>query len=95
MNRDLNTPLWQLTLGDLLDAIQKLQQPEPPKVEDYTGDRYVYHISGIAKLFGCSKTTVNVYRRNGWLEPAIKQYGRKIVCDASLALELFGKHQNQ
>jgi DNA-binding transcriptional MerR regulator len=53
----------------------------------------VYGISGIAKLLGCSKTMVHEYRKKGWIEPAIKQYGRKIVCDARLALELFGKRK--
>jgi hypothetical protein len=94
MNRDLNTPLWQLTLGDLLDAIQKIQQPEPPKVEDYTAERYVYQRAGIAKLLGCSVTMVSTHRKRGWIEPAIKQMGRKIVCDAPLALKLFGEQKN-
>jgi hypothetical protein len=95
MDRDLNTPLWQLTLGDLLDAIQKLQQPEPPKIEDYTDNKYVHNISGIAKLLGCSKPMVSTYRKEGWIEPAITQRGRKIICNAPLALELFGNQQNK
>jgi hypothetical protein len=93
MNRDLNTPLWQLTLGDLLDVIQKNQQPEPPKVEDYTSD-CVFGISGVAKLLDVSKPMVHIYRRQGWIEPAITQRGRKIVCDAPLALKLFGGQKN-
>jgi hypothetical protein len=93
MNRDLNTPLWQLTLGDLLDAVQQTRPPEPVKVEGYTGDNCVYGIAGIAQLLGVSKAMVGEYRRRGWIEPAISQRGRKIVCDASLALKLFGERK--
>jgi hypothetical protein len=87
--KDLNTPIWQLTVGEFLDLIG--QKPEEPKVADYTGDETVHGIKGIADLFGCSKTMVHEYRKQGWIEPAIRQNGRKIVCDAKLALELFGK----
>jgi hypothetical protein len=89
--KDLNTPLWQLTLGEFLDAVQVIKQPSPAKVEDYTDARWVYQIGGIAKLLGCSKCTVHEYRKQGWIEPAIKQLGRNIVCDAQLALKLFGE----
>jgi hypothetical protein len=93
---DLNTPLWKLTAGEFLELIERAKQKageEPVKVTDYTGDRYVHGISGIARLLGCSKTTVWQYRQEGWLNPAISQLGRNIICDASLALELF-KQQN-
>jgi hypothetical protein len=93
INKDLKTPMWQLTLGDLLDIVQKTKPSEPSKVEDYTSARYVHHIGGIAKLFGCSKTTVYKYRKQGWIEPSIKQIGHTIVCDAPLALKLFGERE--
>jgi predicted site-specific integrase-resolvase len=53
----------------------------------------VHGINGIATLLGVSKTMVHYYRKKGWIEPAIKQTGRKIICDAPLALELFGKNE--
>ncbi|MCL1933277.1 MAG: DUF3853 family protein [Candidatus Azobacteroides sp.] len=96
MNRDLNTPVWQLTAGELIDFLVESMRPEQPVKPDFEPvDKYVYGISGIAELLGVSKTMVHEYRKKGWIEPAIKQLGRKIVCDAPLALELFGKRNFQ
>jgi len=92
MNRDLNTRLIDLTLADLGDFIAgylKPEQPEKPAVKHR--DDCVYGITGIAKLLGVSNTMVHEYRKRGWIEPAIKQCGRKIICNKTLALELFGK----
>ncbi|MDR1938742.1 MAG: DUF3853 family protein [Tannerellaceae bacterium] len=89
---DLNTRIIDLTIGELLEYIkpQVAQQPSMPVKCD---ENIVYGIDGIAKLLGVSKSTVWQYRNEGWLEPAIKQTGRKIICDAALALELFGKRK--
>ncbi|MDR2775755.1 MAG: DUF3853 family protein [Tannerella sp.] len=89
-----NVPIWQLTVGEFVALMQQIQQSEskPDVKPDAGGDEsHVYGIAGIAALLGCSKGQVHEYRRQGWIEPAIKQYGRKIVCDRRLALELFGK----
>jgi hypothetical protein len=97
MDKDLNTPAWQLTTGELINFIIgaiRPKQPEQPAITE-CNDKYVYHISGIAKLLGCSKTTVYEYRKQGWIEPAIKQMGRNIVCDAQLALNLFGENKEK
>jgi hypothetical protein len=97
--RDLNTPVWQLTAGELIGFIsdcmrpQQEQRPENSTLDDGYG--YVYGISGIAELLRCSKTMIHAYRKQGWIEPAIKQRGRKIVCDAPLALELFSKRTDK
>ena len=91
MNKDLNTPVWQLTVGELLDFMIESVKPAETKTTFEHKDRYVYGIPGIANLLGVSKFMVWKYRKQGWIEPAIRQVGRKIVCDAPLALELFGK----
>ena len=92
MNKDLNTPVWQLTAGELIDFLVDNMSPERSAKSDFEhSDKYVYGIAGIAKLLGVSNTMVHGYRKQGWIEPAIRQHGRKIVCDAPLALELFGK----
>jgi len=97
MNKDLNTPVWQLTAGELIEFIVGSMHnviPERNNKPDFEhSDKYVYGIAGIAKLLGVSNTMVHEYRKQGWIEPAIKQLGRKIVCDAPLALELFGKRK--
>ncbi|MDR3246065.1 MAG: DUF3853 family protein [Prevotellaceae bacterium] len=94
--RDLNTPIWQLTVGEFLELqnIRKDEEKETTKSADYTDSKYVYGLAGIARLLGCSKTMVWNYRQKGWIEPAIHQNGRKIVCDAPLALELFREKEN-
>jgi hypothetical protein len=91
---NLNAPAWQLTTGELIDLIADAVRPKQKvEVQLRCDKNVVYGISGIAKLLGCSKTMVHAYRKDGWIEPAIKQTGRKIVCDAPLALELFGKRK--
>ena len=50
--------------------------------------RYVYGISGIAELFGCSIPTASRIKRSGIIDDAITQVGRKIVVDADKALLL-------
>jgi len=94
MNKDLNTPIWQLTAGELINFLVGSMNLEKPVKPDFEySDRYVYGISGIAKLLGVSKTMVHEYRKQGWIEPAIRQNGYKIICDAQLAIDLFGKHK--
>ena len=96
MNKDLNTPVWQLTVGELIDFIYEIIQPEKPVEPDFEHrDKYVYGVAGIAKLLGVSNPMIHEYRKQGWIEPAIKQFGRKIICDAPLALELFGKRKHK
>ena len=89
---NLNTRLIDITLGDFLEFLDKRNNQHAHVVEK--PKNYVHGISGIANLLGVSKTTVWKYRDKGWIEPAIKQDGRTIVCDADLALELFGNRNN-
>ncbi|WBS76671.1 DUF3853 family protein [Elizabethkingia meningoseptica] len=55
-----------------------------------TSKKYVYGISGIARLFGCSIPTANRIKKSGKIDKAITQIGRKIIVDSDLALELAG-----
>lgn len=91
----MNTPVWQLTVGELVEAIGgAIAAPQAVQDELVVYDKNVVHgIDGVAALLGVSKTMVHKYRQQGWIEPAIQQRGRKIVCDAKLALELFGKRK--
>ena len=93
MEIDLNTPVWQLTVGQLLEVIkQRTGNNAASTVIDTTKtDKYVYHLAGIAELFGCSKTTANRIKQSGKIDKAIAQIGNKIVVDAEKALELAGK----
>ena len=95
MEKSLNTPVWQLTVGELFemfDSYFKPEQPQKPTLpNDWQPEDVVYGIAGIAKLLGVSKVTVHEFRKQGWIEPAIKQGSRRVLCNAPLALELFGK----
>ena len=86
---DLDKPLWQLTVGELLEIIGKEQTV---KVDNTPKEkRFVYGIAGIAQLFNCSMTTANRIKAGGKIDKAITQHGRMIVVDAELALELMKK----
>ena len=82
-----NTRIIDLTVGELLELIGKLQMV----VHDFMPTkekRLVYGISGIAQIFNCSMTTANRIKASGKINRAISQCGRMITVDADLALEL-------
>ena len=93
MKLDLNTPIWQLTVGEFIDLQKNALPPTSQTVQNiqHPTKRYVYGISGLAELFGCSKTTAGKWKAAGWLDTAIMQTGRKITIDAELALSLAGE----
>lgn len=86
---DRDRPLWQLTVGELLDILQSEKPVQ--KLEKTPEKRIVYGLKGIAEIFGCSTSTAQRIKNSGKIKKAITQVGRKIVVDADLALELFKK----
>ena len=96
MNSDiknlLNKPVWQMTGEELLTLTRQGKREtadnETEEKVKVSGKRYVYGISGIAHLFGCSKPTANRIKKSGKIDRAITQIGRKIIVDADLALDL-------
>ncbi|MDR7694135.1 DUF3853 family protein [Riemerella anatipestifer] len=88
MNFDRNTPMWQLTLGEFLQALQSITEKseESPITES---KEYVYGIAGLAKLIGCSTSHAARLKSQGLFNEAIIQRGRKIIIDKEKALELF------
>lgn len=94
--KDLNTPIWQLTTGELLDLIKI--EAKPIEIDTTTPDpinpkHYVYGLTGIAELLKCSKSTANRIKQSGIIKDAIKQMGKIIIVDAEKALELIANHQ--
>ncbi len=91
----LEKPVWQMTGEELLSlAQQKAMQPEgaAPETSSAKEERhFVYGLSGLARLFGCSLPTANRIKQSGKIDRAITQVGRKIIVDADLALELAGR----
>lgn len=93
-----NIRVADLTVGQLAQLVRDIiaDTAEPKETEtvireDYTDGRYVYGIHGIAQLLGISTTYAQRIKSAGMLDGAIVQHGRKIVCDARMAVELFGK----
>lgn len=92
---DRSKRVIDLTVGELLDLLEGVDRPQA--VVDTTRERgrYVYGLSGIAGLFGCSRTTANRLKQSGRIDRAITQIGNIIVVDAEKALELAGKKNNK
>ena len=84
---DPNTRIIDLTVADLMEIIGK-EATITTDNSQATERRLVYVIAGIAQIFNCSMTTANPIKQSGKIDRAITQYGRKIVVDADLALEL-------
>lgn len=92
----LQKPLWQMTGEEFIYLSQNARQDHDAAQTavttiDASSSKYVYGLSGIASLFGCSIPTANRIKKSGRIDRAIKQIGRKIIVDAELALELAGK----
>ena len=84
--KDLDRPLWQLTVGEFLELIRN----EMPKHEVIQSERKLaYGIKGISDIFGCSTATAQRIKNTGRIDKAISQVGRKIVIDCEKAIELY------
>lgn len=88
-----STPVAMLTVGQQKELFQGwvkeilgVQITTTPS--EQANKRYVYGIAGIASLFNVSYVTA-FNLKNGILKPAVFQQGRKIICDADKAMELF------
>lgn len=93
MNKDLNTPIWQLTIGEFLELQEQIVQPpaQPVNVPEPL-PKYVHGIKGLAALLGSSVATAQKVKSSGKIDKAVKQIGRKIIIDAELALKLINTH---
>lgn len=85
--QDLNTPIWQLTIGEFLDMMKSVMPSEP--AAPVSNEKKLAHgLDGIAEIFGCSKATAQRIKNSGVIDKAITQVGRKIVVDVDKALQL-------
>ena len=94
-----NTPISVLTVGQQKELFKCWCQeffgkPLLEAQSTETQKRYVYGIAGIASLFQVSYVTA-CKLKEGILKPAIMQQGRKIICDADLAIELFRENSGK
>lgn len=92
-----NTRVIDLTLGELLDAVEdRVRAVLANKPTKQEGERrYVYGLKGLAKLLGCSKTTASRIKTSGKIDKAITQIGSLLIIDADLVLELAGNKEKK
>lgn len=92
---DLTKPLWQLTVAEFLELQKAATTPQQTQTPQQPGTpEYVYGISGLAELLGCSKSTAANIKRSGIIDAAITQHNRTIIINASTALNLLNKHNS-
>ena len=91
----LEMPVWQMTGEELLYLAQHgrchTETDSTKQTSAKEQRRFVFGLSGLARLFGCSLPTANRIKQSGKIDRAITQVGRKIIIDADLALELAGR----
>jgi uncharacterized protein (DUF885 family) len=91
---NLNTRIIDLTLGELLDEIDKRHSSSQECQVKADADSYIRGLNGIADVLGVSIATVCKYRKEGWIEPAIHQNGRTIIANKERLIQLFKEHSN-
>ena len=91
---DLNTRIIDLTLGELLEAIEERVKDCQQKPEETTNKNFVYGLKGLAKLLGCSKTTAARVKATGDYDEAITQIGALLIIDADKVLEIAKAKKN-
>jgi hypothetical protein len=89
MNINLNTPIWQLTVGELVEVIKNELQPKTePFQQSCTDKNFVYGLQGLADLLGCSKQHAWFIKSTGVFDNAIIQRGRKIIINKEKVFEI-------
>lgn len=88
---DANKRVIDLTLGELIDAIDERIRVAKKTEEPKNSKRFVYGLKGLANLLGCSKTTASRLKSSGRIDAAVTQVGALLIIDADLALKLAAK----
>lgn len=86
---NLNTPIWQLTVGEFLELQEKNgKQTKESKDTTVLSKKIIYGIKGLAELLNCSTTTAQKIKNSGVIDKAVTQFGKKLIIDADLVLKL-------
>lgn len=83
-----DTPVYQLSVNQLLDILGKKEPVETAKPEP-TKREYVYGLDGLQKLLNCSKATALKLKQSGKIP--YTQFGRKIAFDPDAVMEALKK----
>lgn len=97
---DIDTPLWQLTVGQFRTLIANeiasgvRNMADDVRMSKTGGKWLVSGIDGLASLLGCGRTAAQAIKSSGMIDAAVIQHGRRFVVDAELALEII-KNQSK
>lgn len=95
-NEILEKQFFAMTGAEIIELFSSIVPFEQkPQVKDFTTEKYVYGISGLANLLGCGKTKAQEIKNSGTIDDAIIQNGKKLIINADLALELLKKNLNK
>lgn len=92
LNIEDERPLYTLTVGEYKQLMSEILTLHQSGANAGKNDlkKYDYGLAGIARTFGCSRSTANRIKQSGTIKKAITQTGRKIVIDVEMALKLYG-----
>ncbi len=96
MPTDKNKPIWQLTVAEFERIIEDKINNKPvdtTAIIDASKKEYVYGITGLAKLLGCSIPQAQRFKSRGIFDDAIFQNGRTIIIEKEKALKLFKENK--
>lgn len=84
-----STPISQMTAGQLAAFLKEHAAAAGSEAQaPAQAPRLVYGLKGIMDLFQVSNMTAQRYKK-GIIKAAVSQYGRKIITNADLALQLY------
>lgn len=85
----LDKPFFSMTGSEIVELFSTVfPQQQVTVTSDLTTKKYVYGISGLAKLLNCGRTKAGEIKNSGVINTAIVQDGKKLIIDADKALEL-------
>lgn len=87
----MDTPIWQLTVGEFMELQKASNSNKHTEPEGKHERKFVYGISGLAELLGCSNTTAQKVKNSGRIDRAYTQVGRQIIFDSDMVIELLNR----
>lgn len=84
-------PLWQITVAEFMELLQPAEVKQSLFDTTNSEKRYVYGLSGLRQLIGCSHVTAQKIKDSGKINGCFSQVGRKLVFDADAVLNALKK----
>jgi excisionase family DNA binding protein len=84
-----DTPLYQLSVNQLLELLNRRPEAQPQQKIEPTEKKYIYGISGLARLLNCSNPTAQRIKDSGKIP--YTQVGRKLIFDSEEVLKALNR----